>query len=303
MRFQELYHVISEKVSKFPEVVYYDYSNGSVEFRNAFSIYNYLLSLSELLRSQYVATEFLKIIGETRTSISDDIIMSMNTFIAAKHYLDGVRFSVMSIKATFEEVGIREREYGFDVKLPPNATLRDFSVLIKNLDSIFSQCPLFRKDDGQITYSGVDVGSTWLTFTVVGVGAIYILKKLAEFTDKCFIIRSHWLTCKQQEESLQSLKLSNDILNELKNKNQAILDIAKEQVLNELAASNDIIDPEDNERLKYAMNVFIEQINKGMEIYACVGAPQEIKAIFPAIEIQALSDTSLKMLTASDDSE
>lgn len=303
MRFQELYHIISEKVDKFPDPNFAKFPDGTIIFGNARSVYNHLLLLKELPGFQYVASEFLKIVGENEISIRNEILMSPETCTAAQYYLDGVRRSEMSLKAIFEEVGISEREYGFDIKLPPNVTLRDLSVLIKNLDSVFSQCPLFRKDDGQITYSGVDVGSTWLTFIVIGTGAIYILNKLAEFVDKCLIIRSHWLTCKQQEESLRRLKLSNEILNELENKNQAILEKAKEQVVSELAASNDIVDPEDNERLKYAMNVFIEQMNKGMEIYACVGAPQEIKAIFPAVETQALPDATLKMLTASDDSE
>lgn len=303
MRFQELYHIISEKVDKFPDPNFTKFPDGTIIFGNARSVCNHLLSLKELPGFQYVASEFLKIVGENEISIRNEILMSLETCTAAQYYLDGVMRSEMSLKAIFEEVGISEREYGFDIKLPPDVTLRDLSVLIKNLDSVFSQCPLFRKDDGQITYSGVDVGSTWLTFTVIGAGAIYILNKLAEFVDKCIIIRSHWLTCKQQEESLRRLKLSNDILNELENKNQAILEKAKEQVVSELVASNDIVDPEDNERLKYAMNVFIEQMNKGMEIYACVGAPQEIKAIFPAVETQALPDTALKMLTASDDSE
>lgn len=303
MRFQELYHIISEKVDKFRDPKFVNRSDGSIVFRNAHYVYDYLLSLKELPGFQFVALEYLEIFRKNQMPIRDDVIMSVEMYNAIQHYLDGVRLAVRSVKATFEDVGISEREYGFDIKLPPNVTLRDLSVLIKNLDSVFSQCPLFRRDDGQITYSGVDVGSAWLTFIVIGAGAIYILNKLAEFVDKCFIIRSHWLTCKQQEESLRRLKLSNDILNELENKNQAILEKAKEQVVSELAASNDIVDPEDNERLKYAMNVFIEQMNKGMEIYACVGAPQEIKAIFPAVETQALPDTALKMLTASNDSE
>ena len=303
MRFQELYHIISEKVDKFPSPNFTKFPDETIIFMNARSVYDYLLSLKELPGFQFVALEYVEMFRENQISIRDDAIISVEMHNAIQHYLDGVRLAVRSIKATFKEVGISEREYGFDIKLPPNVTLRDLSVLIKNLDSVFSQCPLFRKDDGQITYSGVDVGSAWLTFVVIGAGAIYILNKLAEFVDKCIIIRSHWLTCKQQEESLRRLKLSNDILNELEKKNQAILEKAKEQVVSELATNNDIVDPEDNERLKYAMNVFIEQMNKGMEIYACVGAPQEIKAIFPAVETQALPDTALKMLTASDDSE
>ena len=316
MRLQELYHIVQVKTKRFPSADIYpsemmseeDRQSGSKRrfdrFINFHPVYNYLLSLEELPGFQNVSSKFLEIVGceGVPTSGTGCWIMPESTNVI-QSYLEGIKFSLSSLKALCKEIGVSEREHGFDIKLPPDVTLRDLSVLIKNLDSVFSQCPLFRKDDGQITYSGVDVGSTWLTFTVIGAGAIYILNKLAEFVDKCIIIRSHWLTCKQQEESLRRLKLSNDILNELENKNQAILEKAKEQVVSELAASNDIVDPEDNERLKYAMNVFIEQMNKGMEIYACVGAPQEIKAIFPAVETQALPDTALKMLTASDDSE
>lgn len=306
MRLQELYYIILEKVNKFPFPTFIEYADKTVCLNNAYSIYKYLLSLNELPGFQDLAPSFLKIVEKDEFSAKDDILiidMETGAYAAVKQYLNGVRLSLISIKATLESVGISKREYGFDIKLPLNITLQDLCALVKSLDYVFSQCPLFRKDDGQITYSGVDVGSTWLTFTVVGAGAAYILNKLAEFLDKCIIIRSHWLTCKQQEESLRSLKLSNDILDDLKNKNQAILEKAKELVVGELAASNNIVDPEDNERLKYAMNIFIEQINKGMEIYACVGAPEEIKAAFPPIETQALPDTTLKMLTGTDSPE
>lgn len=316
MRLQELYHTIKEKYRRFPdahiiytqtqsnEVQQSDSKNKSAEFINLYSVYRYLLSLEELPGFQDAAPKLLELIGYTGVPVSKSrYLIAMEDAATVQSYLDGVRFSVLSLKALCEKIGIDEKEHGFDIKLPPNVTLRDLSVLIKNLDSVFSQCPLFSKADGYIAYSGVDVGSAWLTFVVGGAGAIYILNRLAEFVDKCIIIRSHWLTCKQQEEMARKLELSNDVLDGLKNYNHALLEKIKEQALNELAASNDITDPEDNERLKYSINLFIEQMNKGMEIYASVGASQEIKAAFPAIETQALPDTALKMLTDSDNSE
>lgn len=315
MRLQELYYIIQKKAKTFPDARIHfphmsykeelksDSTHKTVEFINAYPIYSYLLSLEELPGFQNVSSTFLKIIDYNNPPSSMACMITMESAVEVKGYLNGIRISMLSLMTLVEELGISKRKHGFDIKLPPHITLRDLSVLIKDLDSVFSQCPLFKKDDGQITYSGVDVGSTWLTFTIGGASAVYILNKLAEFVDKCIMIRSHWLTCKQQEESTRKLKLSNDILDALKKSNQVILEKAKEQVLSELATSNDITDPEDKERLKFAMNLFIEQMNKGLEIYASIEAPEEIKAAFPPIEAQALPDTSLKMLTGTDSSE
>lgn len=315
MRLQELYHIFLKKQGAFHAVAAHPIRTESdggaqrdldekIHFINAYPFYMCLSSLEELPGFEGTASKFLEIIGDQRVrKHSEDCIITTAQALAVNSYIDGIIFSMRLLSEFFDKAGIHEREYGFDIKLPPNISLQHLTVLVKNLDLVFSQCPLFSKDDGQITYSGVDVGSSWLTFAVVGAGATYILSKLAEFVDKCIIIRSHWLTCKQQEETARKLGLSNDILNSMKKSSQAILEKVEENILNELASSNDITNPEDKERLKYSMNLFTEQMSKGMEIYASVESPKEIKATFPPIETQALPDTILKMLTENASSE
>lgn len=204
---------------------------------------------------------------------------------------------IKTITNLFNSLEYRQDSDGFDIKLPPNMSLAELSKCTRDLDQIFSICPLFSNQSGTISFSAVDVGSVWLTFIVGGVAAVGILKLVAELVDKAIIIRSHQLSAKEQEERIRTLKLGNDVLEQsaafYKNIGKELLN----QTARDLAEEHDINNPEDFERLKNTIQLLSDWMTKGLEVHASIQAPPEVKAVFPPIEKQALPEAFTALLT------
>ena len=200
-------------------------------------------------------------------------------------------------------LGIEENSVGFDVKLPPNITLAELSECAKDLNHIFTQCPLLHSDDEEIRLNGVDIGSMWLTFTIIGVGAasFYVLNNLAAMVDKVIAIREHAQVLKQQEELAQRAGIKDDMLRTIVDTNMTVIKALKNNAVKELATEKDISSPEDIERIRMSLDMLKEWMDKGMEVYSAINAPDEVKAAFPPVEMQRLPDFTAKILEAHND--
>jgi len=208
-----------------------------------------------------------------------------------------LRDKILTIAEVSESIEYEHNNNGFDVKLPPNMSLSDLSKCAKDLDQIFSTCPLLKKHNSIISFSSVDVGSVWLTFLVTGSSVALILSMVAALIDKAIIIRSHQLTAKEAEEKVRSLALGNEMLETTKRIYNEMGAALLEKECKTLAEKNDISDPEDFERLKHSTKLLAEWMGKGMEIYASIQATPETKATFPPIETQSLPDKAISLLT------
>ena len=210
---------------------------------------------------------------------------------------------VSTITDLFESLDYRQDSEGFDIKLPPDISLSDLSKCTKDLDTIFSQCPLFTNQDSDIRFTSVDVGSVWLTFLVVGGAAVVTLRLIAELVDRALVIRSHYLTTQEQEEKIRTLQLGNDALENAMAINKQITKGLLAKVSTELAEEHNISDPEDLGRLRNSIQLMTDWMDKGMEVYASIQAPEETKAVFPPVEKQSLPESIVALLTAGADSE
>lgn len=204
---------------------------------------------------------------------------------------------VSTITELFESLDYRQDSEGFDIKLPPDISLSDLSKCTKDLDTIFSQCPLLTNQDSDIRFTAVDVGSVWLTFLVVGGAAVVTLRLIAELVDKALVIRSHYLTTQEQEEKIRTLQLGNDALENAMDINKQITKGLLSKVSAELADEHGISEPEDVVRLQRSVQLMADWMNKGMEVYASIQAPEETKAVFPPIEKQSLPEGVIALLT------
>lgn len=204
---------------------------------------------------------------------------------------------VSTITELFESLDYRQDSEGFDIKLPPDISLSDLSKCTKDLDTIFSQCPLLTNQDSDIRFTAVDVGSVWLTFLVVGGAAAVTLRLIAELVDKALVIRSHYLTTQEQEEKIRTLQLGNDALENAMDINKQITKGLLSKVSAELADEHGISEPEDVVRLQRSVQLMADWMNKGMEVYASIQAPEETKAVFPPIEKQSLPEGVIALLT------
>lgn len=197
----------------------------------------------------------------------------------------------------YEATSNKAVNIGFDIKLPPT---KDFSKLSKDIElinRILSQCPYLKADGETIEVESVDIGSIWFKFAVGAVSTSIILSNLASVVDKCVKIKSHMITCKQQEEQYRTLNLENTILENLIDANKTATDALIKRASEELQQNLGKLPPEDAERLNMTLKDLSELMSKGLEIYASIDTPDEIKDLFPTSdEIKSLNEP-MKLLT------
>ena len=136
----------------------------------------------------------------------DTFDMSANTvekFIGARRELIASMDTLIRLYDTINMRKTDELNGGFDVKLPRFQDIGDFSKCLGDLDFVIKQCPYLNIKDGEIRYGSVDVGSTWITFFLVGTAASVLLVNLSKIVDAAIKIKSHATTVKLQEEALR----------------------------------------------------------------------------------------------------
>lgn len=307
MRLQEIYHICQNVSEHLAEPVFEEKKGtGNVPYFklvNSEIIRNILDELSPITSLNKIINSIINTsVGFEQSEMPINFDQrNRNIFFAEYRELVNRVHTIIDL---FESIDYIKEHNGFDIKLPPEMSLLELSKCTKDLNTVFSTCPLLINVDGSITFSAVDVGSIWLSFVIGGAATTSIITMIAALVDKALIIRSHYLTTKEQAERIRSLQLGNDILEEAKNLNQQIGKKLLEQTSEDLAKEHNIDDPEDLERLKHSIQLLSDWMSKGMEVYAAINAPAETKAVFPPVDKQLLTNDVIKKITAGDsDSE
>lgn len=211
-----------------------------------------------------------------------------------------LKYQITTICNLYESMGlsIEDDQAGFDVKLPAGISLEQVSKCTHDLELILN-CPIFSCTGSTASFSRTDVGSVWLTFIVAGTATLSFLDVLACLIDKAIIIRSHYLTTKKQEIEARALGLSEEVAESLTKAHTEMNEKLLERAVQELSQEHNVDGPEDQERVRMAVKMLSEWMDKGLQIYPSLSAPQEIKSAFPPLERQSLSEAEIKMLTPS----
>lgn len=311
MRLQEVYSRCRKAMRFFRYInEYMRLKNGREEFLlpDRYEIDDFFSTLEPIsffrndiaaLRSMYNYS-YTSTMDETGAPSKSVAETNANTFY---RNFDKLYSKVSTITGLFDSIGYcqykddRNTENGIDIKLPPNISLIEISKCTRDLNTIFTTCPLITANDGSVSFSAVDVGSVWFSFIVGGASVVAILHSIAALVDKALIIRSHYLTTKEQMEKIKTLAMGNEMLEGAQKINDSIGKELLNKVSSELASKNNITNPEDIERVKNSIKSLSDWMTKGLEVYASIEAPGEIKAVFPPVEKQALPDSAIKLLT------
>lgn len=189
---------------------------------------------------------------------------------------------------------------GFDIRLPEFKTMKELAKCMNDIEFIVNQCPFLNKPDSEIKYKTADVGSFWLTFAVVGTSASVVLLNLSKIVEAAIRIKSHVATVKQQEEVLRSMELRNDIAADVIDSFKKVNKVITDRCVNELEAElGELPNREDADKAGKSIELLAGWIDKGLQIYSAIDAPDEVKALFPAQEEQPLlNDDVIKLLEA-----
>lgn len=303
MRIQEMFYLVSNALKNWvsPDFIE-NRKNGELQ---SYSCTNaeQIVSVLDTLRPFPAISEQIDIIYDTH----DSFYKGKPGPLTRQDYSD-IRTAMAKIHTNLEamdsmcrSLGLEHNSYGFDVKLPPDMTLAELSECTKDLDNLFSRCVLFKNDEEQVKLRGVDVGSVWLTFSIIGAGAViasFVLHNLAAFVDEIIVIREHMAVLKQQEEAARRAKLKNDVLETIVDANREIAKAISRESAEKLAAKNEIESNDGIENIRGFLDIIGKWTDKGMEIHAAVESPEEIKSAFPPVERQSLPSTIRGVLTS-----
>ena len=112
-----------------------------------------------------------------------------------------------------------------------------------------------------------------------------ILNNTAVLMDKALILRSHYISIEQQEETLKSIQLKN----ELTSAQIETFNLLRKTYMNTAISllENDIgklDNPEERDKAERSLEKLELLLERGCEIYATLDAPEEIQALFPEIQ-------------------
>jgi len=204
-------------------------------------------------------------------------------------------------------LGFEAIEQGFDVRMPTTNDFNEFAENIDKLKKILSQSPYINSiESEQIRVAKVDIGSFYLIFAVIGVvgGVSTILYNWSKIVDKAIKIKSHILTCKQQEEEVRKMSNKNDLLEKVMEVNNLIIDTKTKECVAELASElGEYKDGDAEARQEQCLKDLSDMMMKGMEIYASIDADQEIKDLFPKSDELARLPLPTKLLESGSEEE
>lgn len=304
MRTQEMFYIVNHALEHWVDPVFVENrKNGAVESyicRNASQVVSMLNTLTRFSSIK----EKIDIIYDTNNTFYSGKpgALTLSEERAIENAMSEIKRELQTMRSACEALGVERESSGFDIKLPPGMTLAELADCTKDLNNVFSQCPLFQSDDEKIQFRGVDVGSAWLTFSVIGASVAltyYILNNLAAFVDKLLAIREHCALCRKQEELARTSRLKNNLLENVIDANKAIVKQLMQTAAEELADKAELSDPEAVERIRGSMELLKKWLDRGMEVYAAIDVSPEVKAAFPPVEQQSLPDVVVKALTES----
>lgn len=183
---------------------------------------------------------------------------------------------------------------GLEIKLPDLNDITELKKYIDGLEFIFTKCPFFQNNDANLKLETVDSGSIWFGFGVVcaslAVGSVF-LNNITAFIDKCYVIKSHSLTCTRQKQEIENAKIEQREKEELLKNIDRLYRISVENAIRELQATTGcpIQDGEEMGRAEQSFEKMIKLLDQGLQIYASIDSPQEVKALFEPLKMYYLS--------------
>ena len=150
---------------------------------------------------------------------------------------------------------------------------------------------IFKSDEEHLQFESMDVGSLWITIlavSAVGVSASVLLNNIAAFIDKCYVIKSHQLTIKQQEVIYENMKIDQKTKEQYLDGLKLVYDqIVKSTVVELEEITN--IKLEDGEQVGIVSQAFdktISLLDKGLQIYTTIDTPKEVQNLFKPLEMK-----------------
>lgn len=237
--------------------------------------------------------------SDKKTDVNDIALLS-DMFQSFLNRIEDILFIFDSINIFVDE------EIGINIKMPTINDLTDFKNYIDDLEFVFTKCPFLQDEKEKFKFNTVDNGSVWLILGITGisitVGSI-LLNNVVAFIDKCFVIRSHRLTCLKQKLEIEKSNFEQKEKDSLIESIQKIYKISIDNAIRELEEStgHKLTDGDEKGRTENSIEKMNQLIDKGLQIYSSIGCPDEVKVLFKPLEMQyLLVEEKLKQIEKKD---
>ena len=212
----------------------------------------------------------------------------------------------------YELENYNEKNIGLDVKIPKIDNITELKKFIDGLEFVLTKCPFFQSNEESLKLLSVENGSIWLIFGVVGavgasvtVGSV-LLNNIAAFIDKCFVIKSHKLTCEMQKQQIQNEEMEQKEKEELFKSIDKLYKIAVKNVIKDMEAStgHQMQDGDEQGRAEQSFDKMIKMLDQGLQIHSSINSPEEVKALFKPLEMHYLSiERGLERIEEKEDTD
>ena len=194
-----------------------------------------------------------------------------------------------------ESAGMSQHDLGLEIKMPQTDNITDFAKYVNDLEFIFTKCPYFKDDKESLKLKSVDIGSIWLVIDVIGAsiaGGSVLLHSIAAFIDKCYVIKSHKLTCENQKVEMEKAKADQKQKEEIIKTIEKVYQFSVDNAIRELeeVTKIEIKDNEERDRINQCFDRLEKLLDEGLQIYTAIDSPKEVKALFAPIEMRYLSN-------------
>lgn len=291
MKIKELKNIFSELVQEL-NFEYKENPNNITHFKNLIG----LRKAINKLETTGLLTEEVKMLRSTAIFTTNKDIVTLNTAEAKqlKVKLDNLIRLVGSLNSSFEEIGGEVNENSISIKLPKITDFEDLSKFSSDFHKILTQAIVNDEINGQVRIDSVENGSIWLDVYLGTTAAVTLIGSL---TWSAAVIFKKIKEGQLIEQHVKSLKIKNDSLKEIQEKQKQALDLMIDAEAKSLYdESFEGNDNEQIERLKLSVKMLSSLIEKGAEIHPALNQPEKVTNLFPDMKKLNIIESRIKKL-------
>lgn len=256
------------------------------QFRNAFN----LLETSDLFKKEI---ENLRK-GPIFTTGQDFININLGEGRQIKNQLEEFVRIVGSVSQSIGQIGGENEQDSVSIKLPDIRDFKELSDISADFHKILSQSILNDQINGEVRIDNVENGSIWIDVYLGSAAAVSLIGGLAWASS---VIYKKINEGRIIEQHVTSLKIKNDSLKEIQEKQKKALDLMIEAEAKNLYSDNfEGNDNEQIERLKMSIKMLSDLIDRGAEIHPALNQPESVKNLFPKSKELELIESRIKKL-------
>lgn len=265
----------------------YSYFKYSVEQKNFLSkileIPSFKKNYEELFMENLLKNSIVEFERNSKyMNIQNKLILIRDT---SKFYLEN-----------FYELYPETTETFISIKLPDTTDLKKLGEYYITIDRALNQIINLGEINGELKFSNVDIGSTWID---VSLGTTIATSIVGAIIYAACFIRNENLKYKLALEEYRKIQIQNDVLETIAEANKKLINsyVDKEatNIMNEFGLDKD--DKELPSRIKNTIKEFSEMINEGLEVYPAIEVAQNIKTEYPNFKNLEAITSKVKEIT------